>query len=189
MKYKNDIDRCIATLEGGGLILYPTDTIWGIGCDPLNEEAVNSIYKLKQRSESKSMIILVADENEILNYTESGLIDIYDYIKGIHKPTTVIYPKAKNLAENLINTDGSIAIRVVKDDFCKLLIQQFGRPLVSTSANVSGYPAPGNYKDVDVLIREGVDYTVVHRQDVDEIAAPSTILKMKDDGSFEVIRR
>jgi L-threonylcarbamoyladenylate synthase len=188
MKYKNDINRCIATLEVGGLILYPTDTIWGIGCDPLNEEAVNSIYKLKQRKESKSMIILVADENDILKYTDSGLIDIYDYIKGIHKPITVIYPKAKNLAQNLINTDGSIAIRVVKDEFCKILIQQFGRPLVSTSANVSGYPAPGNYKDVDVLIREGVDYIVTQKQDDDEITSPSTIVKIKEDGSIEIIR-
>lgn len=188
MKYKNDIDRCIATLEIGGLILYPTDTIWGIGCDPLNEEAVNSIYKLKQRSESKSMIILVADETQILEYTDSGLIQIYDYIKGIHKPTTVIYPKAKNLARNLINTDGSIAIRVVKDEFCRLLIQQFGRPLVSTSANVSDYPAPGNYKDVDILIRNGVDYIVEHRQDDDELAEPSTIVRMNEDGSIEVIR-
>jgi L-threonylcarbamoyladenylate synthase len=188
MKYKNDIDGCIATLKSGGLILYPTDTIWGIGCDPLNEQAVNAIYKLKQRTESKSMIILVADEDQILKYTDSGLINIYDYIKGVHKPTTVIYPKAKNLARNLINTDGSIAIRVVKNEFCKMLIQQFGRPLVSTSANVSGYPAPGNFKDVDVLIRNGVDYIVEHRQDDDEIAAPSTIVKIKEDGSIEVIR-
>jgi L-threonylcarbamoyladenylate synthase len=134
------------------------------------------------------MIILVADEDQILKYTDSGLFHIYDYIKGVHKPTTVIYPKAKNLAKNLINSDGSIAIRVVKNEFCKMLIQQFGRPLVSTSANVSGYPAPGNFKDVDVLIRNGVDYIVEHRQDDEEIAAPSTIVKIKEDGSIEVIR-
>ncbi len=188
MKFSIDIEKCIDVLEKGGLILYPTDTVWGIGCDPTNENPVDRIYKLKQRSASKSMIILVADESDILMYTDSGPTKMYDYIKGIHKPTTVIYPNAKNLAANLINNDGSIAIRVVKDEFCSSLIQQFGKALVSTSANISGYPAPGNFNDIDILVRDGVDYIVTHKQDDESIASPSAIISIKENGDIEIIR-
>ena len=188
MMYKFDIENCINVLSSGGLILYPTDTVWGIGCDPTNEEAVSKIYRLKNRNESKSMIILVAEEKDILNYTNAHELKIYDYIKGIHKPTTVIYQNAIHLAPNLINSDGSIGIRIVKDDFCQELIKAFGKPIVSTSSNVSGYPAPAMFTDIDILIKDGVDYIVQHRQEEQVPGIPSTVIKMNEDGTYEVLR-
>jgi len=188
MKYKNDIEQCLTVLENGGIILYPTDTVWGIGCDATNENAVAKIYALKNRIESKSMIILVAEESEILQYTSPLTNQIFDYLKGIQKPVTVIYPNAKNLAKNIINIDGTVGIRIAKDDFCKELIHAFGKPIVSTSANVSGYPSPGLFSDIDVQIKSGVDYVVHYRQDDDEPKSPSTIIKIKDDGNIEIIR-
>ncbi len=186
--FKYDIENCIKVLSSGGLILYPTDTVWGIGCDPTNEEAVSKIYKLKNRNESKSMIVLVAEENDILNYTDTTNLKIYDYIKGVHKPTTVIYQNAIHLAPNLINADGSIGIRIVKDNFCQELIKAFGKPIVSTSSNVSGYPAPAMFADIDILIKEGVDYIVQHRQEEQVPGIPSTVIKMNEDGTYEILR-
>ncbi|MEP7164628.1 MAG: L-threonylcarbamoyladenylate synthase [Ferruginibacter sp.] len=188
MLIQNDIEQCLAVLNNGGLILYPTDTVWGIGCDPTDEKAVARIYALKNRNEQKSMIILLADEKEILKYTDQPLLAVFDYIKGTNKPVTVIYSKAKDLAPNLVNTDGSIGIRIVKDDFCKRLITAFGKPLVSTSSNVSGYPAPGVFNDIDIKIKNGVDYIVQHRQDDLEPTTPSTVIKLNDDGSYNIIR-
>lgn len=188
MLIQNDIEACISVLNKGGLILYPTDTVWGIGCDPTNEKAVDRIYKLKNRNEQKSMIILVANEMEILHYTDQPLLTIFDYIKGTNKPVTVIYSKAKNLAPNLVNADGSIGIRIVHDVFCKKLITAFGKPLVSTSSNISGYPTPGIFTDIDIEIKNGVDYIVQHRQDETEPAIPSTVVKLNDDGSYTIIR-
>ena len=186
--FKYDIENCIKVLSSGGLILYPTDTVWGIGCDPTNEEAVSKIYKLKNRNESKSMIVLVAEENDILNYTDTTNLKIYDYIKGVHKPTTVIYQNAIHLAPNLINADGSIGIRIVKDNFCQELIKAFGKPIVSTSSNVSGYPAPAMFADIDILIKDGVDYIVQHRQEEQVPGIPSTVIKMNEDGTYEILR-
>jgi L-threonylcarbamoyladenylate synthase len=186
--YKYDIENCIKVLSSGGLILYPTDTVWGIGCDATNEDAVSKIYKLKNRNESKSMIILVAEENDILNYTDTSELKIYDYIKGIYKPTTVIYQNAKHLAKNVINGDGTIGIRIVKDDFCQQLIRAFGKPIVSTSSNVSGYPAPAMFTDIDILIKDGVDYIVQHRQEEQVPGIPSTVIKMNEDGTYEILR-
>ena len=188
LRFKNDIENCLLQLQNGGTILYPTDTVWGIGCDATNEDAVAKIYHLKQRNESKSMIILVAEESDILNYSKQHSLKIYDYIKGIHKPTTVIYNDAINLAKNLINADGSIGIRIVKDDFCKDLIKAFGKPIVSTSSNISGYPPPQIFSDIDILIKNGVDYIVTHRQEDEVPGIPSTVIKMNEDGSYNVLR-
>jgi len=188
IKYSIDVNNCLSVLNRGGLILYPTDTVWGIGCDPCNENAINRIYRLKQRDESKSMIILVGEEEDILNYTDYRDIKIFDYIKGIQKPTTVIFPAAKNLAKNLINSDGSIAIRLVKDDFCKTLIKAFEKPIVSTSSNISGFPTPSNFYDIDILIKDGVDYVVQHRQDDDTYKSPSTIIRIAENDQIEIIR-
>lgn len=188
MLIQNDIEACLPVLNNGGLILYPTDTVWGIGCDPTNEKAVAKIYALKNRNEDKSMIILLADENDIIKYTDQPKLTVFDYIKGIAKPVTVIYSKAKNLAPNLVNADGSIGIRIVKDEFCRRLITAFGKPLVSTSSNVSGYPAPHVFNDIDIKIKNGVDYIVQHRQDEIEPATPSTVIKLNDEGSFNIIR-
>ncbi|MBS1742403.1 MAG: threonylcarbamoyl-AMP synthase [Bacteroidetes bacterium] len=188
MKMKNDIDACLNVLRSGGLILYPTDTVWGIGCDATNPEAVAKIYKLKNRNEEKSMIILLADEKDIINYTDQEELKIFDYIKGITKPVTVIYSHAKYLADNVINKDGSIGIRVVKDEFCRQLIRAFGKPIVSTSSNVSGYPPPAYFNDIDIKIKNGVDYVVQHRQDEDIPGVPSTVIRLNEDGSYIIVR-
>jgi len=188
LSYLADISECLSVLKSGGIILYPTDTVWGIGCDATNAEAVAKIYELKSRNEAKSMIILVADESDIPNYTDQQHLRVFDYIKGIHKPVTVIYDKAKNLAPNLINQDGSVGIRVVKDRFCKELIEEFGKPIVSTSSNVSGYPPPSIFSDIDIAIKNGVDYIVQHRQDDDQPSSPSTVLKVDESGEIIILR-
>jgi len=188
MIFFDDIESCVDTLNKGGTILYPTDTVWGIGCDAGNEKAVEKIFAVKKRNEEKSMIILVADENDILNYTDDPTPVIFDYIKGVHKPTTVIYDGARNVAKNLINKDGSIGIRIVNDPFCKKLIQRFGRAIVSTSSNISGYPPPSFFEDIDIEIKNGVDYIVQHRQDDLTPATPSAVIKLEADGKIRVIR-
>jgi len=188
MEFSNDIEECIKVLQSGGLILYPTDTIWGIGCDATNAEAVEKIYRLKKRPDSKTMIILLADERDILKYVTQPDLRIFDYIKDIRKPTTVIYEGGTGLAENLINTDGSVGIRIVNEPFCKNLIKRFRKPIVSTSANISGYPSPLVFRDIDNAIKDNVDYVVQYRQDDLTPAAPSAIIKWKADGSYTVIR-
>ncbi|MCP9750783.1 L-threonylcarbamoyladenylate synthase [Ferruginibacter sp. HRS2-29] len=188
MIFEHDIEACLEVLHNGGLILYPTDTVWGIGCDATNEKAVSKIYTLKNRNEQKSMIILLADEADVPAYTDQENVTIFDYIKGIQKPTTVIYDKAKNLARNLLAEDGSVGMRIVKDKFCKRLITEFGRPIVSTSSNVSGYPPPMVFSDIDVRISEGVDYVVKYRQDDTEPALPSTVIRLNENGSITILR-
>jgi L-threonylcarbamoyladenylate synthase len=186
--FDNDIKNCIQTLEGGGIILYPTDTIWGIGCDATNEKAVEKIFSLKKRSDKKSMIILVAEEKDIFNYVEAPDKKIFDYLSSVNKPTTVIYNRAKNLPQNLVSSDGTIGIRIVKEDFCKELIMQYKKPIVSTSANISGEPFPANYGNVSEEIKNGVDYIVQHRQNDIISSQPSSIIKLNTEGQIEVIR-
>ena len=186
--YEEDIQACLTTLKNGGLILYPTDTVWGIGCDATNEIAVAKIFALKKREDTKAMIVLVEEEQTILNYVEEAQLQVFDYIKGIHKPTTVIYQKAKNLANNLMADDGSVAIRITKDVFCKTIIKQLGKPIVSTSANLSGYPTPLCFRDISLDIIEGVDYVVKYRQDQTELALPSSIVKWDQEGNLIIIR-
>ena len=188
MEFLNDIEKCLEVLQSGGLILYPTDTIWGIGCDAANDVAVDKIYKLKKRSDKKAMIILLADERDILSYVTQPDLLVFDYIKDIRKPTTVIYEGAVGIANNLINADGTIAIRIVKEPFCKTLIKRFRKPIVSTSANISDYPSPLIFNDIDVIIKNGVDYVVEYRQDDLTEAIPSSIIKWKTDGSYDIIR-
>lgn len=183
-----DINACLTVLEKGDIILYPTDTVWGIGCDATNAKAVQKIFTLKNRMESKAMIVLLEKEADLLNYVEDHSLQIFDYIKGIHKPTTVIYSKAKNLPLNLIGEDGSIAIRICKDPFCKSLIQQFGKPIVSTSANISGYPTPMCFNDISLDIMEGVDYVVKYKQEDNEAKLPSAIVKWNEQGQLIIIR-
>ena len=188
MNFDTDIEESLTVLQAGGLILYPTDTVWGIGCDATNADAVAKIYALKKRSDEKSMIVLLADENEIPKYVTQPNPKIFDYIKGIHKPTTFIYEGGTNLAKNMIQGDGSIGIRITSDPFCKKLIARFGKPLVSTSANISGYPTPAIFEDVDYEIKSGVDYIAQHRQDDVTAASPSAIVKLNADGSLTIIR-
>ena len=189
MMYQDDINAAVTTLQKGGTILYPTDTVWGIGCDARNADAVAKIYAIKKRNESKSMIILLADEAALLHYTNDPAPVVFDFIKGVHKPTTIIYDDAKNLPPNLINQDGSIGIRIVKDEFCKALIRAFGGPIVSTSSNISGYPAPAFFEDIALEIKSGVDYIVQHRRDDLTPAEPSSVIKVSKDGTVLVLRR
>jgi L-threonylcarbamoyladenylate synthase len=186
---EDDLQSSLEVLHQGGILLYPTDTVWGIGCDATNETAIAKIFELKKRTDSMAFIVLVANEESILEYTNQTNIKIFDYIKGVHQPTTVIYEQAKGLAKNLIAADGSIAIRVCKDLFCNQLIQQFGKPIVSTSANISGYPTPLSFTDISLDIKDGVDYTVRYRQDDPTIQQPSSIVKWDAEGNLIVIRK
>jgi len=189
MDFEKDILTCISVLISGGIILYPTDTIWGIGCDATNAEAVDKIYALKKRSANKNMIILLAEERDILTYVTQPDLQIFDYIKGVSKPVTVIYEGATGLADNLVNEDGTIAIRVVNDPFCRHLVKRFRKPIVSTSANISGYPPPAVFPDIDIAIKNGVDYIVQHRQDDLYTAVPSAIIRWNKNGIPTIIRK
>jgi L-threonylcarbamoyladenylate synthase len=186
--YEEDIQLCLTTLQKGGIILYPTDTVWGIGCDATNEEAVAKIFNLKKRVDSKALIVLLGEEAQIAHYVADNNLQIFDYIKGIHKPTTVIYQKAMNIATNLMAEDGSVAIRITKDAFCKDLLKALGKPIVSTSANISGYPTPLCFADISLDIKEGVDYVVKHRQEETSMQIPSSIVKWDEDGNLIIIR-
>lgn len=188
VNFNYDIKKSIEVLEKGGLILYPTDTIWGIGCDATNLKAVEKIFALKKRPDKKSMIILVAEESAIFNYVFEPHKNIFQFLFSAQKPVTVIYGQAKNLAKNLINSDGTIAIRIVKDDFCKTLIHQFKKPIVSTSANVSGEPYAANFSTITTPIKNGVDYIVQHRQNEIMSSQPSSIIKLNEEGNIEIIR-
>ncbi|HPH99339.1 MAG TPA: L-threonylcarbamoyladenylate synthase [Chitinophagaceae bacterium] len=188
MNFLLDIDHCLATLRKGGLILYPTDTIWGIGCDATNAAAVATIYQLKKRAEYKAMIVLLANEQDVVKYVTPIDERIFDYLKTTKKPTTIIYEGATGLAKNLITLDGTIAIRIVQDDFCKSLITKFGKPLVSTSANLSGQASPKNFSTIDPTIIKGVDYVVEYKRVDNTSATPSSIVKWNADGFAEIIR-
>ena len=187
MLFQTDIEHCLEVLKTNGTILYPTDTIWGIGCDATNAIAVEKIIELKQRPVQKSFVVLIADEREILKYVASPDLAVFDYLDKIQKPTTVIYEHALGLAENVLAEDGSVAIRICRDEFCKHLIKRFRKPIVSTSANISGKPAPGSFKDIDEAVINGVDYVVKYRQSEDLKAVPSSIIKW-ENGNVIVIR-
>jgi len=188
MSFLTDVEEAITVLKNGGTILYPTDTVWGIGCDATNEAAVDKVFRIKKRNQEKSMIILLANEADILHYTNDHNPIIFDYIKNVFKPTTVIYEGARNLATNGIGKDGTVGIRIVKDPFCKALIEVFGKPLLSTSSNISGYPPPALFEDIDAEIKSGVDYIVQHRQEDLTPAEPSTVIKLNHDGSIQILR-
>ncbi|OAQ41742.1 translation factor Sua5 [Pedobacter psychrophilus] len=186
---KEEINKALEVLKNGGIILYPTDTVWGLGCDATNEEAVAKIFALKNREDSKSLIILIDTENKLQSYV-SEIPDVaYDLIEYTEKPLTIIYDGAKNLAQNLINDDGSIAIRIPKHDFCQQLIQRFRKPIVSTSANISGEPTPANFSKISEEIIDGVDYVVDLEQENLEEKQSSTIIKLGAGGQFAFIRK
>lgn len=174
--FTHDIDNCLQVLRGGGIILYPTDTVWGIGCDATNKMAVEKIINLKQRPENKSFVVLVAEEKDILTYTATPDLSIFDYLQSVQKPTTVIYEHALGLAENLLADNGSVAIRICKEDFCYHLIKRFRKPIVSTSANISGSPFAENFNGIDETIKNGVDYVVTWRQSDNTKALPSSVI-------------
>jgi L-threonylcarbamoyladenylate synthase len=188
LEFQTDIEICLKTLQGGGLILYPTDTVWGIGCDATRADAVKKIFDLKRRAETRSMIVLMADRRDILKYTSQPDLRIFDYLRTVKKPTTIIYEGPLGLADNLIGSDNTIAIRLVEDIFCRHLLKRFRKPIVSTSANISGHPAPATFADIQQEIREGVDTIVRYRQDDSVPAQPSAVLKWNKDGTVTTIR-
>lgn len=188
VKFEDEIEKTMAVLKKGGTILYPTDTIWGLGCDATDAAAIDKLYALKQRPDSKSMIILVADERTILQYIAAPEPAIFDYMQNVTKPTTIIFDGAIGLPHNLIAADGSIAIRLVKDEFCRHLLRRLRKPLVSTSANISGQPAPQNFLQVTEPIKNGVDYVVQWRQDDSTAAHPSQIIKWNNGRAPTIIR-
>ncbi len=188
MNFDNDLAACIKILNEGGIILYPTDTIWGLGCDATNKKAVAKIFALKQREEKKSMIILLDSENNIANFCKAPSQPVKNILSETASPLTIIYPNAQNLATNLINEDGTIAIRIVKDVFCEALLKSFGKPIVSTSANISGEASPRFFDEVSIAIKNGADYIVQHRQKDKAIAKPSKIIRWKSDNEIVVIR-
>ena len=188
MNFENDITNCIKVLKTGGIILYPTDTIWGLGCDATNKMAVAKIYSLKKRAENKSMIILLNNDQEIKNYCKAPSEAIKKILATETRPLTVIYPDAKNLATNLIAVDGTVAIRIVRDSFCETIINLFGKPIVSTSANFSGDESPKFFKEISPEIINGVDYVVNYRRDDNNEKKASKILLWKNDDGIVVIR-
>ncbi len=185
---EEDVREAVKVLRAGGLILYPTDTVWGIGCDATNAEAVAKVYALKKRAESKSMLVLVDSADRASLYA-SGMTDTaYDMLTMSDKPLTLILDGAKNLAKNLIAEDGSIGIRVTTEEYSKELCFRFGKAIVSTSANVSGEPAAGVYSEISDEIRSGVDYIAKCRREETKKSQPSSIVRLREDGRVTVIR-
>ncbi len=187
MNFEMDIEKCLDVLRDGGLILYPTDTIWGIGCDATKESAVSKVYTLKKRSDEKAMIVLVADERDIMQHVAAPDLSLFDHLETKAKPTTVIYEGALGFADNLIGKDGSVAIRICKEEFCRHLIKRFRKPIVSTSANISGFPPPKIFKEISDEIKNGVDYIVQYRQDDNIPAQPSSLIRW-DNGKVTILR-
>ena len=196
---KEDLQEAVRVLRAGGIIVYPTDTVWGIGCDATNAEAVARIYALKQREDSKSMLVLL-DSAAKLNYYITDIPEAADMLLGLmdegvkglmdesQKPLTIIYPNARNLAPNLIAEDGSIGIRITNEAFSKALCAQLKHPIVSTSANISGHPTARFFAEIEQEILDGSDYICHFRRDDDCPAEPSSIIKINSDGSFKIIR-
>ncbi|WP_121357300.1 L-threonylcarbamoyladenylate synthase [Flavisolibacter nicotianae] len=187
--FSREVEAALLALRNGQVILYPTDTIWGLGCDATNEAAIREIYRIKQRDDSKSLIILVADERDILQYVAAPDPAVFDFIEGQTKPTTVIFDGAINLPDALVAEDGSIAIRIVQDEFCRHLVRRLRKPLVSTSANISGQPSPRFYDEISEAVKAQVDYIAKWRQDDKTPSQPSQIIRWKGNGEFDYIRK
>ena len=186
--FREDIKEAVRVMRAGGIILYPTDTIWGLGCDATNEEAVKKIYALKQRPDSKSMLVLTDNEAKLERIVDEVPEVAYNLIEVAEKPLTIIYSGAKNLAPNLIAQDGSVGIRITKEPFSKALCEAFRMPIVSTSANISGQPSAQNFSEISEEIKQGVDYIVKYRQKDLSKAKPSSIIKLEKGGVVAIIR-
>ena len=185
---KEDIQNCLNTLREGGIILYPTDTVWGIGCDASNPQAIQKIYDLKGRTSSKALITLVGSEvmleRTVLNMPEIA----WDLIESANRPLTLIYDEVKGIAPNAIAENGSCGIRLAKDTFCQQLIQRLGKPIISTSANVSGEETPKDFRSISDTILKGVDFVVNYRQNEATSQKSSNIIKLKNNGEIKIIR-
>lgn len=188
MNFKEEANQAFEVLKRGGTILYPTDTVWGIGCDATNFKAVEKVYQIKKRTETKALICLVSDIKMLEKYIENIPDAAYDILKYVDKPTTIIYDNPIGIAQNLIAPDNSLGIRICKDDFCQQLLQKLRRSLVSTSANISGQKTPESFAQIPSEILKAVDY-VVNLQPVKNNPSPSTIIKLSQDGKVKVIRK
>ena len=183
-----EIQRCVRVLKSGGTLLYPTDTIWGIGCDATNPAAVEKIFRIKKREDHKSLIILLGNVAELGNYLTTVPARTLELIKKADRPLTIIFPGAKNLASNVIAGDNSVAIRIVNHDFCRQLIHAFGKPIVSTSANITGAEPPVNYNSISCEITEKVDYSVDESMSGSHYGKPSRIIRLETTGELHIIR-
>ena len=184
----DDLKKACEVMAAGGLILYPTDTIWGIGCDATNEEAIRRVYELKRRSDHKAMLVLLDSEAKLNGYV-SNVPDIaWDLIVVAVKPLTIIFSNAKHLAPSLVGEDGSVGFRITREAFSRQLCERFRKPVVSTSANISGEPSPASFSEISEEVKKGVDYIVEYRQDDQTKAKPSSIIKLGDGGLVQVIR-
>ncbi len=184
-----EIKKAVEVLQNGGVILYPTDTIWGLGCDATNESAVQRIYEIKKRSDQKSMLVLMDNIARIQSYVDEVPDIAWDLIDLADKPLTIIYPGAKNLAANLIASDKSIGIRITNEEFSKKLCATFNRPIVSTSANITGMPSPKNFKEISKEIISAADYVIYYKQDDITPAQPSSIIKIEKGNVIKIIRK
>lgn len=184
-----EIKKACQVMREGGVILSPTDTIWGIGCDATNEEAVRRVYEIKRRADSKAMLVLVDSAVKVDFYVQDVPEVAWDLIELADKPLTIIYSGARNLAPNLLAEDGSVGIRVTSEEFSKRLCQQFRKAIVSTSANVSGQPSPQNFSEISEDIKAAVDYIVDYRREETTQAKPSSIIKLDKGGVIKIIRQ
>jgi len=187
-QFHEDLKNALEVLQQGGVILYPTDTIWGIGCDATNPDAIEKVYRIKARDPQKSMLILVDYPARVERYVDEMPDIAWDLMEVTDKPLTLIYPNAIHLPDNLLNADGSIGIRVTEEKFSQQLITRFKRPVVSTSANYSSQPYPQKFEDIDKGIIESVDYVVQYRQNERKVTSPSGIIKLGPSGEVKVIR-
>ena len=189
MVFDYDIKESLIILKKGGIILYPTDTVWGLGCDATNPSAVEKIFRIKTRSGSKSLIILVNGDQMLDRYV-NGIPEISFELTGVSDdPLTIIYPEGKNLAEGVCSDDGSVGIRICRDDFCNELITRLRKPIVSTSANLSGKPSPGNFSEIEKSVIDLVDYVVKYRQDDRQKQSASPVIKIELNGTIKIIRQ
>ena len=187
-KLKEEVRKACEVLKNGGIILYPTDTIWGIGCDATNEVAVKRVYEVKHREDSKAMLVLLDDVGKLASYVEVPDV-AYELLEVNDKPMTIIYPNAKNLAKNLIAQDRTIGIRITSEAFTKALLYRFRKPIVSTSANISGESSPKCFAEISDAVKSAVDHVVDFRQEETSNPAPSSIIKLGVGGEIQIIRK
>lgn len=186
---KDEINKALEVLKNGGVILYPTDTVWGLGCDATNPQAVAKVNEIKGRPAEKSLIVLLDTDAKLQSYVTEVPDVAYDLIDYAEKPLTIIFSNAKNLAPNIISADGTVGIRIVKHNFCQQLVQRLRKPLVSTSANISGQPTPRFFAEISQEIKSKVDYIVDLEQDNHTPTTPSTIIKLGHGGQYQLIRK
>ncbi len=188
MTLQNDIFKAVSVMKRGGAILYPTDTVWGIGCDATSSDAVRRVYEIKRRSDSKALISLVSDIDMLERFVGNIPSSVADFLKKSDRPTTVVYPSCRLLAPELLADDGSAGIRVTSEIYSRGLCQELGVPVVSTSANISGEPAPALFSEISEEIISAVDYVADFRRDDSTVSAPSRVVKLNSDGSFIILR-